>query len=227
MTEAKKTRILKALVHRLRSARQFFHVGRPTTFQEVGNFRLAAQRFIHEFGEDWELQRFDQAWHDAFVTPPQKGRIDKADDLDGDVGMCHPGLARLALKTLIGVMRRFEGQAPLPPPPQSMTEQPVPATVAVKSATVPSVRAKPKRGPKPDTDNYQKVAAIIRQHGDDWQMDEKLQEICAALDEAKVPPPPHWAKWTPNRARTWSRGLNWKPRLVVQALEYRLKQCPL
>jgi hypothetical protein len=131
MTEAQKARILKALIHRIRSARQFCHVDRPTTFQEVGNFRLAAQRFILQYGEDWEFWRFDNSWYEAFLIPPQNGRIDKADDLDGDVGMCHPGLARLALKTLISVMRRFEGQTLTAPPPQSGTERAVAATIGV------------------------------------------------------------------------------------------------
>jgi hypothetical protein len=54
---------------------------------------------------------------EAFLLPPLSGRTERDEAVGGDVRVIHPVLARHALGTLIGVMRRVE--SPSSPPQQS------------------------------------------------------------------------------------------------------------
>jgi hypothetical protein len=80
-----------------------------------------------------------------------------------------------------------------------------------------------KRGPKPDTENHQRVAAIIRRYDDDWILDDNLLEICEALDAQHVPIPKKWPSRTDGKSHSWSRGLQNYPTLVIKAIKDRLK----
>jgi hypothetical protein len=91
----------------------------------------------------------------------------------------------------------------------------------------PSAVEPRKRGPDPDTENHKQIADIIRRFEPDWRSLDKLEDICEALDNAKLPLPKSWAKWKPRKPHTWMRALQLRQRLVVQALEYRLKMAPL
>ena len=88
-----------------------------------------------------------------------------------------------------------------------------------------SASAKPqhRRGPKPDVENHQKVAALIRRYGEDWILDENLEGICEKLDEMNVPAPKTWATRNDGKSHTWSRGFQNYPTLVVKAIKDRLK----
>jgi hypothetical protein len=80
-----------------------------------------------------------------------------------------------------------------------------------------------KRGPRPDVENHQKVAAIIRRYDDDWILDDNLTEICEALDQQHVPVPKTWASRADGKSHTWSRGLQNYSGLVIKAIKDRLK----
>ena len=80
-----------------------------------------------------------------------------------------------------------------------------------------------KRGPKPDLENHQKVATLIRRYEDDWILDEILQEICEALDEQHVPIPKKWPTRSDGKSHTWSRAFQNYPTLVIKAIKDRCK----
>ena len=94
-----------------------------------------------------------------------------------------------------------------------------------RTSQKPAPPAKPqrKRGPRPDVENHQKVAAIIRRYEDDWILDDNLIEVCEALDQQQVPPPKTWASRSDGKAHTWSRGYQHYPALVIKAIKDRLK----
>ncbi len=79
-----------------------------------------------------------------------------------------------------------------------------------------------RRGPKPDLENQAKVAKIISAYGADWKADANLLEICEELDRQHVPPPKTWSKRPDGQARTWWRGYQNYPHLVVKAIQDRL-----
>jgi hypothetical protein len=97
--------------------------------------------------------------------------------------------------------------------PPTSPELPEPADV------VPAVTPR-RRGPKPDYEMAQRVAAIIERTvpGGDWRS--RLDEVCEALDDEHVPVPSTWRR---NRnCRNWSLCL--ERDVVVKAIEYRLQQ---
>ncbi len=80
-----------------------------------------------------------------------------------------------------------------------------------------------KRGPKADIENHVKVAEIITAHGDAWTTDDHLREICDALDQEGVPIPKTWPMRADGKSRSWTRGLENYPHLVVKAIKDRCK----
>jgi hypothetical protein len=80
-----------------------------------------------------------------------------------------------------------------------------------------------KRGPKPDVENHQKVAALIRRYGDDWILDDNLQDICEALDSQHVPIPKTWPSRTDGKSHSWSRAYQNYPTLVIKAIKDRCR----
>ena len=89
------------------------------------------------------------------------------------------------------------------------------------SAPAPPLLRGKRRGPKTDVEKHTKVAAIIQRYGQAWTSDENLLSICEQLDAEAVPVPKTW----PSRkraARTWLRGLQHDPSLVVKALRYHV-----
>jgi hypothetical protein len=130
--------ILRQMTVRLRAARRFTHREYPTSFEQVARFREHARQYIQEFGEERERDRFDGAWHDAFLLPPPEGRAEKADAMEGGVGLYHPRLARIALRTLIGVMRRVEHGLPDHAPEDMIIEEPGRSTIAAAAAPAPA-----------------------------------------------------------------------------------------
>jgi hypothetical protein len=84
-------------------------------------------------------------------------------------------------------------------------------------------KAQRKRGPRPDVENHLKVAALVRRYDDDWMLDDNLIEICEALDDQQVPVPKTWANHSDGKARSWSRGFQNYPTLVIKAIKDRCK----
>ena len=80
-----------------------------------------------------------------------------------------------------------------------------------------------KRGPKPDRENYAKVAALIRSYGENWTSNDNLVEICDELDRQSVPVPKTWLMRREGPARSWSRGRQNYPHLVIKAIKDRCK----
>lgn len=80
-----------------------------------------------------------------------------------------------------------------------------------------------KRGPKPDVENHQRVAAIIRRYEGDWILDDNLIEICETLDQQHVPIPKTWPSRTDGKSHTWSRAFQNYPTLVIKAIKDRCK----
>lgn len=80
-----------------------------------------------------------------------------------------------------------------------------------------------KRGPRTDTENYAKVSRIIGSYGPKWTCDDNLLEICDEFDTQKIPPPITWAGSAEGPARSWSRGRQLYPQLVIRAIKDRLE----
>lgn len=78
-------------------------------------------------------------------------------------------------------------------------------------------------GPSTDMQNYAKVVRIVGQHGKDWINEERLQEICEALDAEGVPTPKTWLTRSDGKSRSWNRGLQNYKQLVIQAIRDRFK----
>jgi hypothetical protein len=92
-----------------------------------------------------------------------------------------------------------------------------------RSSASPAPKPQRKRGPRPDIENHQKVATIIRRYEDDWILDENLAEICEALDHQKVPIPKTWPSRRDAKSHTWSRAFQNYPTLVIKAIKDRCK----
>jgi hypothetical protein len=116
-------------------------------------------------------------------------------------------------------------------PPQSATvpaAAPIwnraPRVVDAPVLALPIPQALPrKRGPKPDTENHSQVANVIRNYGETWTADDNLIEICEELDRRKVPVPKTWLMRKEGPARSWSRGRQNYPHLVIKAIKDRCK----
>ena len=80
-----------------------------------------------------------------------------------------------------------------------------------------------KRGPKPDTENQEKVVNIVKAYGEAWTADENLFDICDELDRQAVPVPKTWATRSDGVAHTWSRARHHYQHLVIKAIKDRLK----
>ena len=80
-----------------------------------------------------------------------------------------------------------------------------------------------KRGPKPDVESHAKVARTVAAYGDTWMLDENLAELCDELDRQGVPVPKTWATRRDGQARSWSRGREHYPGLVVKAIKDHCK----
>ncbi len=101
-------------------------------------------------------------------------------------------------------------------------------TESIWPSVAPQKQAEPqkaqrKRGPRPDIENQEKVAALIRRYDDDWILDDNLSEVCEALDQQQIPVPKTWAKRSEGHARSWSRALQLYPALVIKAIKDRCK----
>jgi len=82
--------------------------------------------------------------------------------------------------------------------------------------------SRPKRGPKTDLANHEKLAKIVSAYGPLWKEPENLLEICEQLDKEGVPIPDKW----PTRkrpARSWTRQLEIDPHLVKETIISRCK----
>jgi hypothetical protein len=77
-----------------------------------------------------------------------------------------------------------------------------------------------KRGPKPDFDTAARIAEIVRSVAPkgDWQS--KLDDVCEALDEEKIPPPATWPQDEPP-CRNWSGQIDRQK--GIKAIKYRLQ----
>lgn len=80
-----------------------------------------------------------------------------------------------------------------------------------------------KRGPKTDIENYAKVARIVGSYGVAWTADDNLLEICDEFDTQEIPPPKTWITRREGAARSWSRGRQLYPQLVIRAIKDRLE----
>lgn len=59
--------------------------------------------------------------------------------------------------------------------------------------------------PRPDMENHQKVANLIRRYGQDWILDDNLMDICEALDSQRVPIRKTWPSRSDGQSHSWSR----------------------
>jgi hypothetical protein len=73
--------------------------------------------------------------------------------------------------------------------------------VAEHPKTEPTGGKRVKPGPKAQTENARQVAEIVARIADGQRWQDKLDEICEALDEAKLPRPKPWRKKSIN---SWS-----------------------
>ncbi len=80
-----------------------------------------------------------------------------------------------------------------------------------------------RRGPKPDTTNHTKVAAIVGGFGINWTEDDNLLEICGQLDAQAVPIPKTWPDRRDGTSRSWRRGFENYRHLVIKAIKDRVK----
>jgi hypothetical protein len=80
-----------------------------------------------------------------------------------------------------------------------------------------------KRGPKPDLENHQKVASLVRRYEDDWILDENLEQICEMLDQLQIPIPKTWPTRIDGKSHSWSRAFENYPHLVVKAIKDRCR----
>jgi hypothetical protein len=83
--------------------------------------------------------------------------------------------------------------------------------------------AERKRGPKADIENYAKAARIVKSYGAEWTSDGNLMEICDEFDAQKIPPPKTWISRREGAARSWTRGRQLYPQLVIRAIKDRLE----
>ena len=67
------------------------------------------------------------------------------------------------------------------------------------------------------------MARVISAFGTAWTSDDNLLEICDQLDQQQVPPPKTWLTRQDGVARSWSRGRQHYPHLVIKAIKDRLK----
>jgi len=117
-------------------------------------------------------------------------------------------------------------------PPEPSADSPIwnrapritetPAVGLATGTALPPTAAR-KRGPKPDRENHARVAALIRAYGEQWTSDDNLVEICEELDRQKVPMPKTWLMRKEGPARSWSRGRQNYPHLVIKAIKDRCK----
>ena len=99
---------------------------------------------------------------------------------------------------------------------------PPPANNSPEAVPIPTASQR-KRGPKPDLANHAKVVSIVSPYGQLWTNDDHLQEICEALDEQHIPVPKTWAMRPDGHARSWRRGYQTYPQLVIKAIKDRCK----
>jgi hypothetical protein len=75
-----------------------------------------------------------------------------------------------------------------------------------------------KRGPKPDYENAALVAEIVARVAPDGDWRSRRDDVCEALDEAKVPIPRTWRKG--RKCKCWCDCV--ERDIVIKAIEYRL-----
>jgi hypothetical protein len=115
------------------------------------------------------------------------------------------------------VPRAAEGASSRPDPRASPKVDDTGMRLA-QPATEPTTTGR-KRGPKPDHETALRLAEIVARVAPDGEWRGKLDDVCEALDEAKIPFP---AKWRRDRQwRCWADYLE-KP-IVIKAIEYRLE----
>jgi hypothetical protein len=66
-------------------------------------------------------------------------------------------------------------------------------------------------------------ASTIRGFGENWTSGDNLVEICEELDRQEIPPPKTWLTRPEGPARSWSRGRQNYPHLVIKAIKDRCK----
>jgi len=94
-------------------------------------------------------------------------------------------------------------------------EDPAPETATLGTVTL----SRRKSGPKPKTDENQRIANIVSQFSGNWR--DNLAEICSALDLENIAFPKTWRE---DGCESWTDGLDTNRGLVVKALDYRLEQ---
>jgi hypothetical protein len=94
--------------------------------------------------------------------------------------------------------------ASTPPPRIGPSSPPNQAPAATKTV---EGRAKGvgKRGPKLDDERASRVAKIVKSVAPDGDWRSKLDAICEALDEAKIPSPTTWRRNPDRKYHCWSR----------------------
>jgi hypothetical protein len=131
----------------------------------------------------------------------------------------HANLAVRAARTKSGpVNGKAAVAAPLPVFPHSWTrtEQSVKPSPPVSTPEPANVlNSARKRGPKPDMQTHLKIAEIAKPYGEAWTEESNLYEICAKLDEERIPVPKTWPE---DRQHPSTR---WLPALLARRTELR------
>ena len=107
-------------------------------------------------------------------------------------------------------------------PPDLAADSPIWNRAPRPEANIPPAAPR-KRGPKPDRENHLKVATLIRSYGENWTTDDNLVEICDELDRQSVPVPKTWLMRREGLARSWTRGRQNYPHLVIKAIKDRCR----
>ena len=111
-----------------------------------------------------------------------------------------------------------------PKPTQAGTNEPsVDESAASTEAGLPTNAGRSdgqgrKRGPKPDHEGAERVAEIVARVAPDGDWRGKLDDVCEALDEAKIPFPRTWRR--DKHCRGWAD--HPEKAMAIKAIEYRL-----
>ena len=97
---------------------------------------------------------------------------------------------------------------------ETSREEPGPGSKA------PTAKRKQARGPRPKTEDHEKLANIVEPYGTAWKEDENLWKICQQADGAKVFIPAK--EWSP--IRTWKSGYKKHKDKVIKVIRSRLKK---
>jgi len=161
---------------------------------------------FEERAQYWWEKAYNQAYHkDSSLSQPLP-----SETFGGKITRLDHWLQRLLLDT-----GNQSVDATANPAQGSQGTQPVPVEAGV-------VTRKGKPGPQPDITTARKVAEIVRRVAGQEAWKHKLDHVCEALDEERIPFPKRWRQREPG-IRSWWVAATTDKELAVKAITYRLK----